>query len=74
MSFREIVAELPNLSEDEKRELLGLLAQELNPDDESPEFLAMLKMRIDAADRGGRRYTLAETREALQNSVKRPGR
>ena len=74
MSFREIVAELPNLTDEEKRELLGLLAQELNQDEESPEFLAMLKARIDAADRGGRRYTLAETREAVQKSVKRPGR
>jgi len=33
----------------------------------------MLKARIDAADRGTRRYTLAETRQALQHSVKRPG-
>jgi hypothetical protein len=76
MSFREIVAELPNLTEDEKRELLGLLAQELNQDEESPEFLAVLKARIDAADSGGggRRYTLAETREAVQKSVKRSGR
>ena len=76
MSSREIAAELPNLTEDEKRELLGLLAQELNQDEESPEFLAMLKARVDAADRGGegRRYTLAETREAVQNSVKGRGR
>ena len=65
MSFREIIAELPNLTEDEKRELLGLLAQELNQDEESPEFLAMLKARIDAADRGGRRYTLANPSSGL---------
>jgi hypothetical protein len=74
MSFREIIAELPNLSEDEKRELLGLLAQELSRDEESPEFLAMLQARMDEADRGGRRYTLAETRNALQNSIKRGSR
>ncbi len=74
MSFREIIAELPNLTEDEKRELLGLLAQELSLDEESPEFLAMLQTRIDAADRGGRRYTVAETREAVQNSIKRASR
>jgi hypothetical protein len=60
MSFREIIAELPNLTEDEKRELLGLLALELSLDEESPEFLAMLQKRIDAADRG-RRYTVGET-------------
>jgi hypothetical protein len=51
MSFREIIAELPNLSEDEKRELLGLLAQELSHEQESPEFLAMLQARVDTADR-----------------------
>jgi hypothetical protein len=74
MSFRDIIAELPNLSEDEKRELFGLLAQELGPDEESPEFLAMLQARINAADRGGRRYTLSETREAVQNSIDRASR
>jgi hypothetical protein len=73
MSFRAIIAELPNLTEDEKRELLGLLALELSLDEESPEFLAMLQTRIDAADRG-RRYTVAETREAVQNSIKRASR
>jgi hypothetical protein len=73
MSFREIIAELPNLTEDEKRQLLDLLAQQLSQHEESPEFLAMLKARIDAADRGTHRYTLAETRQALQNSVRRPG-
>jgi hypothetical protein len=40
----------------------------------SPEFLAMLKARIDAADRGTHRYTLVETRQALQSSVKRASR
>jgi hypothetical protein len=73
MSFREIIAELPNLTEDEKRQLLDLLAQLLSQHEESPEFLAMLKARIDAADRGTHRHTLAETRQALQDSVKRPG-
>jgi hypothetical protein len=74
MSFREIIAELPNLSEDEKRELLGLLAQELSRDQESPEFLAMLQARMDETDRGGRRYTVTETRQAVQNSIKRASR
>jgi hypothetical protein len=74
MSFREIIAELPNLTEDEKRELLDLLIQQLGQHEESPELLAILKARIDAADSGTRRYTLAETRQTLQNSIKRPGR
>jgi len=30
MSFREVIAELPNLNEDEKRQLLDLLAQQLS--------------------------------------------
>jgi hypothetical protein len=65
MSFREIIAELPNLTEDEKRQLLDLPAQQLGQHEESPEFLATLKARIDAADKGTHRYTLAETRQAL---------
>lgn len=73
MNFREIIAELPNLTEDEKRQLLDLLAQQLTQHEESSEFLAMLKARIDAGDRGTHRYTLAETRQALQHSVRRPG-
>jgi hypothetical protein len=73
MSFRAIIAELPNLTEDEKRQLLDLLAEQLSQHEESPEFLAMLKARIDAPDSGTHRYTLAETRRALQHSVKQPG-
>ena len=73
MNFREIIAELPNLTEDEKRQQFHLLAQQLSQHKETPEFLAMLKARIDAADRGTHRYTLAEARQALQHPVKRPG-
>ena len=73
MNFREIIAELPNLTEDEKRQPLDLLAQQLSQHEESLEFLAMLKARIDAADSGTHRYSLAETRQALQHPVKRPG-
>jgi hypothetical protein len=45
-----------------------LLAQQLSQHEENPEFLAMRKARIDAADGETHRYTLAETRQALQNS------
>jgi hypothetical protein len=73
MSFNEIVAELPKLTENEKRQLLNLLSHELrdNADQESPEFLAMLEARILAADSGGRIHTLAEAREAVKNTAKR---
>jgi hypothetical protein len=76
MSFREIIAEVPNLTEDEKRQLLDLLERELseNGDEESPEFLAMLERRINAADKGGRTHTLAQAREAMKKSVRRPSR
>jgi hypothetical protein len=69
MSFREIIAEVQNLSEDEKRQLLELLERDLCncAKEESPEFLAMLETRISAADQGGPRRSLAQAREALKN-------
>jgi hypothetical protein len=75
MSFKEIVAELPKLTENEKLQLLNLLSHELsNADQESPEFLTMLEARICAADSGGRTHTLAEASEAVKNTVKRARR
>jgi len=75
MSFNEIIAELPKLTENEKLQLLNLLSHELsNADQESPEFLTMLEARICAADSGGRTHTLAEAREAVKNTVKRARR
>jgi hypothetical protein len=75
MSFKEIVAELPKLTENEKLQLLNLLSHELsNADQESPEFLTMLEARIRAADSGGRTHTLAEAREAVKNTAKRARR
>jgi hypothetical protein len=76
MSFNEIIAELPKLTENEKRQLLNLLSRELsdNEDQESPEFLTMLEARIRAGKSGGRTYTLAEAREAVKNTAKRTRR
>ena len=76
MSFNEILAELPKLTENEKRQLLNLLSHELNDDadPESPEFLTMREARIRAADSGGRTHTLAEAREAVKNTAKRARR
>jgi len=76
MSFNEIIAELPKLTENEKRQLLNLLSYELsdNADQESPEFLTMLEARIRAADSGGRTYALTEAREAVKNTAKRARR
>ena len=76
MSFNEITAELPNLTENEKRQLFNMLSDELsdNADQESSEFLAILEERIRAADNGGRTHTLAEAREAVKNTAKRARR
>jgi hypothetical protein len=76
MTFREIIAEVQNLTEDEKRQLLELLERDLSNRDneESPEFLTMLETRISAADKGGRTYTLAQARDALRNFLRRSGR
>jgi hypothetical protein len=76
MSFRDIVAEVQNLTEDEKRQLLELLECDLCncAKEESPEFLAMLEARISAADKEGRTYTLAQAQDALKNFVRRSGR
>jgi hypothetical protein len=73
MSFNEIIAELPKLTENEKLQLLNLLSRELsdNVDQESPEFLTMLEARIVSADSGGRTHTLAEARDAVKNTAKR---
>jgi hypothetical protein len=76
MSFRDIIAEVQNLTKDEKRQLLELLERDLysRDNEESPEFLAMLETRISKADKGGRTYTLAQARDALKNFVKVLGR
>ena len=75
MSFRDVIAEMQNLTEHEKRQLLELLECDLcnYAEEESPEFLAMLETRIRAANEGGRTYSLAQARGALKNFVKTLG-
>lgn len=75
MRLLEIIAEVQNLTEDEKRQLLELLKRDLcnSAKEESPEFLAMLEARISAADQGGPRRSLAQAREALKNVVRQLG-
>jgi hypothetical protein len=76
MRLLEIITEVQNLTEDEKRQLLELLERDLRncANEESPEFLAMLETRISAGDKSGRTYTLAQTRDALKNFVRRSRR
>jgi hypothetical protein len=75
MGFRDIVAEVQNLTADEKRQLLELLERDLcsRTNEESPEFLAMLETRISKADNGGRTYTLAQARDVLKKLVNELG-
>jgi excinuclease UvrABC nuclease subunit len=75
MSFRDIIAEVQNLTEDEKRQLLELRERDLcnYAEEENPEFLAMLEIRIRAANQGGRTYSLPQAREALKKFVKQLG-
>jgi hypothetical protein len=75
MSFRDVIAEMQNLTEHEKRQLLELLERDLCncAEEESPEFLTMLETRIRAAEQGGRTYSLAQARGALKNFVKTLG-
>ena len=75
MGFRDIIAEVQNLTEDEKRQLLELLERDLckRVREESPEFLAMLESRVIAANQGGRTPSLAQAREALKNFVRQRG-
>ena len=75
MSFRDIIAEVQNLTENEKRQLLELLERDLcnYAEEESPEFLDMIETRIRAANQRGRTYSLRQAREALKNFVKKLG-
>ncbi|MGA8654944.1 MAG: hypothetical protein WB586_02250 [Chthoniobacterales bacterium] len=53
MSFNEILEQLPKLTEDEKRQLLNILDQQLADEgEESPEFLAELDARLHTLDHG----------------------
>jgi hypothetical protein len=76
MRLLEIIEEVQNLTEDEKRQLLELLERDLCncANEESPEFLAMLETRISNGDKGGPIYTLAQARDALKNFVRPSGR
>jgi hypothetical protein len=67
MSLKEILEELPKLTEDEKRQLWNVLKHELTPEDEeeSPEFLAELDERERQLDAEGGTYTIDEVREHI---------
>ena len=74
MSLNEILEQLPNLTDDEKRQLWNILDQQLADEEESPEFLAGLDARIRALDRGARTYSLDEARQMVRDTVTRARR
>ena len=68
MSIKEILEELPKLTEEEKRQLWNVLDHELTPeeDEESPEVLAAIDEGIRSLESGERTYTIEEVREHPQ--------
>ena len=64
MSIKEILEELPKLTEEEKRQLWNVLDHELTPEDEeSPEVLAAIDEGIRSLESGERTYAIEEVRE-----------
>jgi hypothetical protein len=65
MSIKEILKELPKLTEEEKRQLWNVLAHELTPEinQESPEVLAAIDEGIRSTESGESTYTIEEARE-----------
>ena len=75
MSFNEILEQLPKLTEDEKRQLLNILDQQLADEgEESPEFLAELDARLHTLDHGARTYSLDEARRIVRDTATRARR
>ena len=77
MSIDEILAQLPDLTMDEKRQLWSVLGQVLaatQTEEEGPEFLAELDARSRTADAGGHRHTIEEAREAVRNIAEKQSR
>ena len=67
MSIKEILDELPKLTEEEKRQLWNVLDHELTPeeDEESPEVLAAIDEGIRSLESGERTFTIEEVREHI---------
>jgi hypothetical protein len=73
MSIKEILDELPKLTEEEKRQLWNVLDHELTPeeDEESPEVLAAIDEGILSLESGERTYTIEEVREHIAQIVEK---
>lgn len=71
MSLKEILEELPKLTQEEKRHLWGVLEQELaqGTGEESPELLAAIDEGIRSLESGEPTYTLEEARHLVAETV-----
>jgi hypothetical protein len=70
MSFNEILEELPNLTEDEKRQLRNVLDHELSEEgEESPEVLAAIDEGIRSLEGGEKTHTVEEVRQQIDQII-----
>jgi len=70
MSFNEILEELPNLTEDEKRQLRNVLDHELSEEgEESPEVLAAIDEGICSLESREKTHTIEEVRQQIDQII-----
>jgi hypothetical protein len=73
MSIKEILEELPKLTQEEKRQLWNVLEHELTSEEEeeSPEVLAAIDEAIRSLEKGEKTYTIEEVRAHIAEIVER---
>jgi hypothetical protein len=71
MSIKEILEELPNLTQEEKRQLWNVLNHEVAHDfeEESPESLAAIDEGVRSLESGEKTYTIEEARQLVVETV-----
>jgi hypothetical protein len=71
MSIKEILEELPRLTQEEKKQLWNALNHEATYDieEESPELLAAIDEGICSLESGERTYTIEEARQLVAETV-----
>jgi hypothetical protein len=71
MSIKEILEELPKLTQEEKKQLWNALNHETTFDieEESPELLAAIDEGICSLENGERTYTIEEARQLVAKTV-----
>jgi hypothetical protein len=71
MSIKEILEELPKLTQEEKKQLWNALNHEVTYDveEESPEILAAIDEGIRSLESGEKTYTIEEARQLVAETV-----